>query len=130
MTIKEIIKTYTYNDIVNKLNDIDYLLCYEDVVLFRRVYEVLSMSTGISRKESIAFIRAGNHPFAVMMDEKGEANHLVAIMSSIVNCEIYDDEGVLSDLEMLIYIIMHYMALETGEKPYVFLDMRRKELYE
>lgn len=128
MTIKEIIKAYTFKEIQKALIDIDYLLAFEDLIMFSKIYEIMSMSSGIKRDESIAFIRVHNHPCALMKDKDKNSKRLIAIISSIVNCEIYDEEGTLSEPEMLVYIILHYIALEYGESPYEFLDMRRKDI--
>ncbi len=121
MTIKEIINTYTFDSITNTLLEIDCMLNFEDLIMFKKIHDILSMSSGIKRNESIAFTRIANQPFAVMKDEKN-TKPLIAIISSIVNCEIYDEEGILSDSEMLVYLILHYIALKNGKMPNVLSD--------
>lgn len=122
MTIKEIINTYTFDDITKTLLELDCMLNFEDLIMFRTIHEILSMSSGIKRNESIAFTRIGNQPFVVMKDENKNTKPLIAIISSIVNFEIYDEEGILSDSEMLVYLILHYIALENGKTPYALSD--------
>ena len=123
MTIKNLLNTYSMDEILEFIDSQDYTMYFDELIMFKQVYDIFKESSGNQREESIAFLRASNgKPLAVMVDKNKEYNYLVARIPSIVNCEIRDTEETMSDIEMLSYVILHYVALELREKPSVFLE--------
>ena len=131
MTIKNLLNTYSMDEILEFIDSQGYTMYFDELIMFKRVYDIFKDSSGNQREESIAFLRVSNgKPLAVMVDKKEEYCHLVARIPSIVNCQISDTESTMSDIEMLSYVILHYVALESGEIPYNFLDRLQMDFSE
>lgn len=131
MTVKNLLNTYSMDEILEFIDSQGYTMYFDELMMFKRVYDIFKESSGNQREESITFLRVSNgKPLAVMVDKNDEYIHLVARIPSIVNCEISDTENNMTDIEMLSYVILHYVALELGETPYIFLERLQMNIHD
>ena len=127
MKIKEILDIYTFEDIVKAIADMDICLFHDDYVKLTEVYDVMKASKSTKNiKDKIVFKKApNNYPMATKELPSGKAKILICSCADVVNCEVENKTGVkMNDVTMLCYVILHFMALEFREVPYVFLQDR------
>lgn len=98
---------------------------FEDFKFFMDVYDELKNSTESKRKFSLAFFNGSyDFPYVMKVFPKGRCEALVATPKAIANCDVFDKTGKLSKLDMITYLILHFVALRQVEAPHDFLLKR------
>lgn len=125
MTVKEIIEQTTTTDLLYGIQKANITLFYEEFKLFMDVYEELKNSDKAKPKFSLAFFDGPfGFPHVLKVHSNGRRDILVPSAMFIANCDILDKTEKLSEIDMLTYLILHFVALLNMEKPYEFLARR------
>lgn len=127
MKIKEMLDIYTFEDIVKAIGEMDICLFHEDYVKLTEVYDVMKASKSTKNsKDKIVIRRAPNHyPLAAKELPSGKAKILICYCADVMNCELENrTTEKMSDVTMLCYVLLHFVALELREVPYEFLKDR------
>lgn len=127
MKIKEILDTYTFEDIVKSIADMDICLFHDDYVKLTEVYDAMKASKSTKNsKDKIVIKRApNNYPLATKELPSGKSKILICYCADVVNCELGNKTTEkMSDVTMLCYALLHFVALELREVPYEFLKAR------
>ena len=127
MKIKEMLDTYTFEDIVKAIADMDICLFHDVYVKLTEVYDAMKTSKSTKNiKDKIVFKKApNNYPLATKELPSGKSKILICYCADVVSCEVENKTAVkMNDVTMLCYVILHFVALEFREAPYDFLQDR------
>lgn len=125
MTVKEIVDKTTMNDVIDVVAKMSISIFYEDFPVFIDVYNEFKNSTEDKKKFSLTFFDGPyDFPYVMKVFPKGRREALVTTPKAIANCDIFDKTGKLSEVEMLTFLMLHFVALREAESPQEFLLKR------
>lgn len=125
MTVKEIVDKTTMNDVIDVVAKMSISIFFEDFPVFIDVYNELKNSTEDKKKFSLAFFNGPDKfPSVVKVSPNGRREVLVTTPKKIAICDIFDKTETLSEVEMLTFLMLHFVALREAESPQEFLLKR------